>query len=66
MSQSYAYNANNPGHLYLNSPEFEKDLEAAAKSMKLSDAFAKDSPAGKFEWTATFVNLNRKERGITE
>lgn len=36
MSQSYAYNPNNPGHLYLNSPEFEKDLESATESMKMS------------------------------
>lgn len=26
---------------------------------RLSDAFAKDSPEGKFEWTATCINLNR-------
>lgn len=31
----------------------------ATSELKLSDAFAKDAPAGKYEWTATFVNLNR-------
>ena len=34
--------------------------EAPAMSeLKLSDAFVKESPKGKFEWTAVFVNLNR-------
>lgn len=27
--------------------------------LRLSDAFAKESPRGRFEWTATFVNLNK-------
>ncbi len=31
----------------------------AISELKLSDAFVKESPRGKFEWTATFVNLNR-------
>lgn len=31
----------------------------AISELKLSDAFVKESPKGKFEWTATFVNLNK-------
>lgn len=31
----------------------------AISELKLSDAFVKESPRGTFEWTATFVNLNR-------
>lgn len=31
----------------------------AVAELKLSDAFAKESPKGKFEWTATFINLNQ-------
>lgn len=31
----------------------------AVAELKLSDAFAKESPKGRFEWTATFVNLNK-------
>ena len=36
-----------------------RDDAPAMSELKLSDAFVKDSPAGKFEWTATFVNLNK-------
>ena len=35
------------------------DEEEAVKELRLSDAFAKPSSAGKFEWTATLVNLNK-------
>jgi len=36
--------------------------EAPAMSeLKLSDAFVKASPKGMFEWTATFVNLNKEK-----
>ena len=31
----------------------------AVAELKLSDAFAKESPKGKFEWTATVINLNQ-------
>lgn len=31
----------------------------ATSELRLSDAFVKDSPKGQFEWTATFVNLNK-------
>lgn len=31
----------------------------AISELKLSDAFVKESPKGMFEWTATFVNLNK-------
>ena len=33
--------------------------EEAVKELRLSDAFAKPSPEGKFEWTATLINLNK-------
>ena len=33
--------------------------EEAVKDLRLSDAFAKPSPEGKFEWTATLINLNK-------
>lgn len=31
----------------------------ATSELRLSDAFARESPEGRFEWTATFVNLNK-------
>lgn len=36
-----------------------KDEAPAILELKLSDAFVKESPKGKFEWTATFINLNK-------
>lgn len=36
----------------------KKDAPATSE-LRLSDAFAKESPRGRFEWTATFVNLNK-------
>ena len=35
------------------------DEEEAVKELRLSDAFAKPSPMGMFEWTATLINLNK-------
>ena len=31
----------------------------AVSELKLSEAFVKESPEGRFEWTATFINLNK-------
>lgn len=40
-------------------------VEAPAKGeLKLSDAFAKESPEGMYEWTATFVNLNKGKNEV--
>lgn len=36
-----------------------KDEASAISELRLSDAYVKESPEGKFEWTATFVNLNK-------
>ncbi len=36
-----------------------KDDAPANAELKLSDAFVKESPEGMFEWTATFINLNK-------
>lgn len=36
-----------------------KDEAPANVELRLSDAFVKESPEGKFEWTATFINLNK-------
>lgn len=35
------------------------DEAPASTELKLSDAFVQSSPAGKFEWTAVFINLNK-------
>lgn len=35
------------------------DEEEAVKELRLSDAFAKPSQTGVFEWTATLINLNK-------
>lgn len=31
---SYAYNPNNAGHLYINSPQLEEDLKQVAEQIK--------------------------------
>lgn len=31
---SYAYNQNNAGHLYINSPQLDEDLERVAEEIK--------------------------------
>lgn len=36
-----------------------KDEAPAVSELKLSEAFVKESPDGRFEWTATFINLNK-------
>lgn len=36
-----------------------KNEAPAISELRLSDAFVKESPKGKFEWTANFVNLNK-------
>ncbi len=36
-----------------------KNEAPATSELKLSEAFVKESPEGRFEWTATFINLNK-------
>lgn len=36
-----------------------KDEAPAVSELKLSEAFVQESPEGRFEWTATFINLNQ-------
>ena len=43
---------------------YNGSAEAPASSeLRLSDAFVQNSPKGKFEWTAVFVNLNKGKNG---
>ena len=34
MSTSYAYDSNNIGHKYINSPQLDEDLERVAEEMR--------------------------------
>ncbi len=36
----------------------------ATSELKLSEAFVKESPEGRFEWTATFINLNKGKNDV--